>query len=57
MIQGLLADLHTTTLPDGTKVIDFKPTMYFAGSMVLFASVFAVWLRMWMAKGKFFVNV
>ncbi|KAI9004450.1 major facilitator superfamily domain-containing protein [Hyaloraphidium curvatum] len=58
VIQGALLDLYTTTAPDGTKVsVWYLPMIMFSGSVVIVASLFALWLRQDMSKGKWFVNV
>lgn len=57
VVQGLLVDLHTTTLPDGTKEFDFLPMQLYAGGTLLVSAAFALGLRMWMSKGKIWVKI
>ncbi|KAI9002039.1 major facilitator superfamily domain-containing protein [Hyaloraphidium curvatum] len=44
-IAGLITDSHTTTLPDGTKSIDWIPTIMYAGAFLLAGNVLLVWIR------------
>jgi hypothetical protein len=57
VLQGLLIDISTTTLPDGTKDVNFLPMMLFSGGTVLVSAGFALGLRMHMSKGKWWVKI
>ncbi|KAI9007831.1 major facilitator superfamily domain-containing protein [Hyaloraphidium curvatum] len=57
VIQGLLLDLNTSYGPDGTKQVWYLPMQMYAGSVLLVSAVFAAGLRMYMSRGRVFVQI
>nr|KAJ3420346.1 hypothetical protein HK105_005787 [Polyrhizophydium stewartii] len=56
-IAGVMADRFTTWLPDGSKYIDFLPSILFPGVCFLLGSIIFSTVRWTAARGKLLVRI